>query len=151
MENKIAIFLLDDNQDTVDAIGALLNEYGYEVEKFTDYNKLMEALHDNVRICIIDFLLNQDKNGLQVIQEIVKKNEHCYFIMLSGQSEKSVVVEFVNSVYGGRYIEKGTNEEIVLVQYVKDFVAHIILISKIYGNIATMNNNFNKTLNQLNT
>lgn len=150
MENKIAIFVLDDDLATVEALGDLLNAYGYDnVHLFTDYNKLMEALNDNVRICIVDFLLKQDKNGLQVIQEIVKVHPYCFFIMISGQDKKSVVVEFVNSIYGGRYIEKGTNEEVVLIKYVKEFVAHIILVSKIYGGMAAMNNNIDKTLNQL--
>ena len=132
---NIAIFVIDDNEDMVDAIGELLKVHGFSgFHLFTDPNKLLDALHENVHICVVDYHLNASMNGLQVIEKVVERNPYCYFIMLSGTDDKSVPVKFVNMVYGGRYVEKGEkNTNDMIIKYLTEIVSHIHSVSDTYS------------------
>ena len=132
---KIEIFAIDDDpamRELIDNIFQLNKVENYRI--FAEPKTLLKSLTDDVHICIVDYILNNEMNGLDLIKEIVKKNPHTWFIMLSGQSDKSVIVEYMNSVYGSRYIEKGGNpplNESLIIQ-LNDIIRHIYFIDDFY-------------------
>lgn len=134
-QKDIEVFIIDDDKDLSEALGALLtNSIMNKVTVFNEPHALLEAMHHDVRICIVDYMLASDMTGLELIKEVVKKYKHCFFIMLSGQPDMHVVVDFMNNVYGSRYVEKASkNCETLLVYYVKDLIEHIGLLTKIYS------------------
>lgn len=138
-DEQIGIFILDDDEELCIVYQMLLKSNGYKnVKYFTDYKELLKALTPNDHIFIIDYDLKQEKNGLEIIKEILLVNPHAKFIMLSGQSDKSVVVEFNNLHYGGRYIEKGGNADTFIIDSVRDLVANIGLVERIYTGLGKL-------------
>lgn len=134
---KIEIFAIDDDKSVTDVLDIIFKMNGVENYRlFNDPNELLEALNDDVHICIVDYILNNEMNGLDLIKRVVKRNKHCWFIMLSGQSDRHVIIEYLNSVYGSRYIEKGErtplNESLMI--HLKDIIEHIYFIDDFYIN-----------------
>lgn len=142
---KIEIFAIDDDKnitDILDIIFKMNNVHNYRL--FNDPYELLEALNDDVHICVIDYVLGGEMNGLDLIKKIVQHNKHCWFIMLSGQSEKSVIIEYLNSVYGSRYIEKGGKVplNISLMEHMQDIIKHIYFIDDFYYNASRIKEGF---------
>lgn len=134
---NIQIFAIDDDKSMTDLLGEIFKMNNIENYKlFNNPHELLDSLTDDVHICIVDYILNYEMNGLDLIKEIVKKNPHCWFIMLSGQSDKKVIIEYLNSVYGSRYIEKNSviPLSVSLMAHLKDIVKHIYFIDNFYYN-----------------
>lgn len=133
---KIEIFAIDDDpgmRELISDIFKMNNIDNYRI--FAEPQHLLASLTDNVHICIVDYILNNDMNGLDLIKEIVKRNPHTWFIMLSGQSDQRVVVDYMNAVYGSRYIEKGSAAVPLhqsLIQQLNDIIRHIYFIDDFY-------------------
>lgn len=151
---NIEIFVIDDNPDMTECIKIIFDNAGIKNYRlFNDPDTLLEALNDDVHICVVDYLLDHDLNGLDLIKRIVKKNRHCWFIMLSGQTDFHVVVEYLNSVYGSRYIEKSSHVplSVSLVSHVKEIVEQIYFIDDFYFNAKRIQDSFNDLKNLLTT
>jgi FixJ family two-component response regulator len=133
MNNDILIFILDDDEMEAQELGFWLKENGYPNYKiFTVSKQLLENIDTNGRIFIIDYRLDM-YNGLEVIDKIKQVVPHCYFIMLSGMKDYSIVERFCNSVVRGRYVTKGepdTNDKII--RFIKEFVEDIQLMETFY-------------------
>lgn len=149
----IEIFIIDDNKDITDVLAIILNQNNIRNFKiFNNPYELLEALNDNVHICVVDYFLKSDINGLELIKKIIKKNRHCWFIMLSGQDDKRVVIDYVNSMYmGGRYIEKFGEHDLSssLIKYLKEMIEHIRYIREFYYNSNKILDGFNDLKNLL--
>lgn len=134
MKHKIQIFVLDDDEDITNVIGTLFEENG--INNFTLFNDpetMLKALNNDVHICIIDHYLRNSINGLELIKKINKSNRYCYFIMVSGVADKIIIVDYLNSIYGGRYVDKADRnfvEEILF--HTKDLMKHVNYIDKFY-------------------
>lgn len=131
----IEIFVLDDDESFCEIVlyklkaGGIMNK----ITTFTEPHKMIASLHDNVRLCIVDFILGSDLNGLDVIKKVVEKVPLCLFIMLSGQDDKHVVAEFVNSIRNaGKYIEKDIEGVDHLVEYVNELIDNIHIAYVMY-------------------
>jgi DNA-binding NtrC family response regulator len=147
---NIAIFVIDDEPDMANAIGEILKFNGiHNYHLFTDPDELLTALHDDVHICIVDYYLKNDLNGMDVIKKVVERNPHCYFVMISGQESKEVVIEFTNTTWGGRYIEKAKGDLTkILAKVVTEIINHIHCVDNIYSNIDRFKNLITSTKNQ---
>lgn len=131
----IEIFCIDDNKSITDCLTVILENSGRtNFRMFNRSEDLLAALHERVYICIVDYWLKETINGLDLIKIVVKKNPHCFFIMLSAQKNLEVVLEFMNSVYGGRYIEKTDDLVIKLPEVLTDAEQHLCIIHEIYQN-----------------
>lgn len=135
----IGIFVIDDDVATVEAIGKVLTDIGKKenVTLFTDPILMKNSIHKDIHICIVDFFLNHEMNGLDLIKAIVKINPYCYFIMLSGQEDKNIVIDYMNSVYGARYIDKSDSKQInKIIEYTNDFEDHIHHVKATYDTLS---------------
>lgn len=144
----IEIFVIDDDPEFIAAVGLVLQHNKIEnVTLFTRYEDLLKALKGNAYICIVDYQLRQNLDGIELIKKIVKENNHCWFIMLSGEAEKRVIIEFLNCVYGSRFIDKGdVNIYEKLIGYIKDITKQIhsiyYLIYNYYSNVDIIKEGF---------
>ncbi len=149
---NVEIFVIDDDKSTTDVIAVIFDQNGItNYRLFNRSEDLLAALTDDVHICIVDYKLKNDINGLDLIKKIVKKNRHCWFIMLSGQEDKSVIIDYMNSVYGSRYIEKaGTlplNFSIIF--HINEIISQIKFVDEFYSNVKRIENGFNDLKNLL--
>lgn len=135
--SKIKILAIDDDKGIRDVLKIIFDTNGVEdYEIFSDPNKMIEEvmLQNKIYICVVDYFLNSTSiNGLILIKEIIKVNRFCWFIMLSGQESKKVIIDFLNNVYGCRYIDKGDPEmSLALMKHVNSISEQIISIEKLY-------------------
>ncbi len=69
--SNAAVFVLDDDAETVNATRLLLERWGYKAESSQDWRDLLEA-HPDVVIC--DYEISPSKTGLDVLDELAQKN-----------------------------------------------------------------------------
>jgi hypothetical protein len=64
--------------------------------------------------------------------------------MLSGQDHKSVIIDFLNSVNGSRYIAKLGKEDMGkrLIKYINEITGHINFIDNFYYNVSRIEEGF---------
>lgn len=149
---RIEIFAIDDDESIIEVIDIIFKMNGIQNYRlFSDPYELLENLNENVHIVIVDYKLN-GMNGLELIKEIVKRNRHCWFIMLSGQSDKRVIIEYMNSVFGSRYVEKSGSIPLgeSLMMHVKEIIKHIYFIDNFYFNAARIKEGFHDLKKLLN-
>lgn len=141
METKIEIFVIDDDPDMIDVYKEILSDID-NVTYFTDPDMLLETLNDCVRICIVDYMLESRINGLQLVKQIAGKCKFCWFIMVSGQNDIHVIVDYLNSVNGSRYIEKGGEMKDILIKQINEIIEHIHFVENFYHNTAKIEQGF---------
>lgn len=140
MKDSIKIMCIDDDEAFIDALGLILemNKDITPVECFTDADKLLKALTSDVHICIVDYQLGGNINGLELIKLISEINHHCWFIMLSGihgKEREEVLMKFMNISHGSRFIEKGTaNTTNDLINCIGEIKRHINIVTDFYRN-----------------
>lgn len=131
----IRILGVDDDPAMTELIDIILKESGFKNYKlFNDPYKLLDELTEDVHIVIVDNKLNSDITGLELVKKIAKINKHCCFIMVSGDSHKSEIIDYMNSVYGSKFIEKGSASSLIitLVTHINEIVDHIHYIDAFY-------------------
>jgi two-component system OmpR family response regulator len=106
-ENQIfKVFIVDDDAVYLTALEKIISELSksnVKVYKFLNAKDLLNELHQNPGLIILDYYLSKDQkaeNGLQVLRKIKRKNEQAKVIMLSSQDQLAVAV---NSIKFGAY------------------------------------------------
>lgn len=134
---NIKIAVLEDNEDDSFFLRKLLKSHGIENVIFYDNPvSFAESIDSNVRILIVDHKLQGEKNGLDVIREIIDDDEYRYFIMLSGLEDFNVIYGFNQVVQHGVYILKGRPEsEDLIIKTIRNQVYYINIISETYNEI----------------
>lgn len=141
MEQSVNILtvVLDDERLILERIGAAFKEC--EVENYTLFNNPIDFLNnkfEDVHICVVDYLLKGYKiTGLDIMNEVLTKNPRCYVIVISAQTDISVVVDFLN--HGAyKYIDKLKNNFIdELILFVKAATTEVLRDLKFYQTLIT--------------
>lgn len=117
---NIAIFLIDDEKDMRFSLNAILRTS--EIQNYTIFSdpvKLIEALHQGVQICVIDFNLKNEINGLMLMKQILAINSYCRCIIMSGYEDAEMIKAFLNNG-AFRYLTKGEkNFDLNLINYIQ--------------------------------
>lgn len=107
---NIAIFLIDDEADMRFSLDALLRVSGISNYKiFSTPSELLEELHKGVQICIIDYNLKHEINGLSLMIKILHENSYCKCIIMSGYEEALMIKAFLNEG-AFAYLTKGEKD-----------------------------------------
>lgn len=119
---NILIYVLDDYQATLDAISISFDNAeirGYRL--FTSADDFIKSLNDDVHIAVIDYWLKgADVNGLQVCRLLLEKYPQCFVIIMSGQEDNDVIVDFLNSGADRYIVRKDAKWIEKLLGYVKE-------------------------------
>ena len=129
---NIAIYAIDDDTSMRLTLTAIFKQHN--VPNFTMYSnprELLEDLHRDVHVCIIDYDLNDsDYDGVTLMQAIKAKNSWCKCIIMSGYEEGAVIKRFLNCG-AFRYITKGEPHFLEhLMKYLND------ALTEVYDNIS---------------
>lgn len=84
------ILVADDNRDTADSMGMLLEMHGYEtMSAYSGSDALEKAQTRPPAVCIVDMLM-PDMNGDQVVRQLRKRQElgQTVFVALTGMNER---------------------------------------------------------------
>lgn len=120
------ILLAEDNQ--VDAIATteyLKNNLGdfdvHNVKSCVDLLEHLESTDTVYDVIILDHIL-EDEQSLKYIEKIIKKAKGAEIVVLSGQSDISVCIQYLNAgVYA--YLNKENNSYKNLVKNINDILA----------------------------
>lgn len=132
---NIATFVLDEDKKVLQAIAAALENEGIAYQVFRKLEPLMEKLHPDVHICIIDHIAG-DGSGLNAMKEVLKRNPQCFVIIMSPDCDTDSVIEFLNSG-ASRFVKKLSPEFISMVlKYVKEGIAEVNKVFDHYNRIS---------------
>jgi DNA-binding NarL/FixJ family response regulator len=110
-QNKISVFLVDDNDMFLQTLALSLNEQfksEIETESFTTGEDCLNKIQQNPElaadIVILDYHLNTDSknamNGLDILKKIKKINSRIVVVMLSAEDKINIATE---SIANGAY------------------------------------------------
>lgn len=133
----LQIFVLDDDEFILERVDSWFRE-----EKIMDYSlfkrpdNLLSNLNKWVHICIIDYKLNGDMNGLEAMSKIKEINPYCYFGLLTAIEDFNIAVEFNHLTMRGKIIPKWKFEEedtrSILINFIKTTKSDIEMINHTY-------------------
>lgn len=124
------ILVLDDNKDDLELIGHHFKKHGIiDFKLFSDDESFLKEINEEVIIVIIDHQISAIKNGLGVMKEVVKLNPVCYPIIVSGNDNPRIIMEYLNSD-AFRYVlkndEKYLDTIIIFVRQAKERINRVI-------------------------
>jgi len=100
------ILVVDDLEEQRELASAILNSMGYEVHLASGGREAIKYLRDNkVDLIVLDMIMEEDFDGLQTYQEIIKIHPGQKAIIASGFSETERVKQ-AEKLGVGRYIRK---------------------------------------------
>lgn len=128
-EINIATFALENDHDILTAIGDSLKKAGInEYRLFATSAEMLEQLHEDVHICVVDYHLEEERTGLEVMKAVLEHNPDCYVIGL-GEKVKidmDVLIAFINGD-GYRFVDKSNPMFLTqLIEYVEQAGAAIV-------------------------
>lgn len=108
---NIIVAVLDDHQPTVDLIEAILKaNTGTNYKLYTDPEKLLSELTNDLHICIIDHFLGSHLTGFDVVKMILNKNKSCWIIVMSGSEDLTILKNYVNNARVDYYLNKNDED-----------------------------------------
>ena len=116
---KTEILVIDDNVDIRFLICNILKEKGYTVRSATNYKQAFNEINSKLpNLAIIDIKLDKgDKDGIDLLKVLMKKDKSLPVIMISGHANVQVAVEAIR-IGAYEFVEKPFSSE-KLLNYVK--------------------------------
>lgn len=121
------ILFVDDNKllRTQTKINLENSDYDFEIDTASNVDEALDLIKEKKYDAIISDYMMEDRNGLDFLKAIRKKNEEIPFIMFTGKGDETVAQEALN-LGADRYIKK---EGDALSQYDKLAEALVEVIS----------------------
>ena len=116
---KSEILVIDDNADIRFLICNILEENGYNVRSAANYEQATKEINTKLpHLAIIDIKLDKgDRDGIDLLKQIVEKDKSLPIIMISGHANVQVAVEAIR-LGAYEFVEKPFSSE-KLLNYVK--------------------------------
>lgn len=111
---NIIFFVLDDDKDLLQLMEELIKKNGITNYKlFTHHEEFMQAITDDIHVCVIDHFLTGGLTGIHICHEIKRRNKDSFVIVMTGQRSFDVAIEYLNTC-ANRYIDKGKDNYLQL-------------------------------------
>lgn len=107
------VYAVDDEPDIADYVQEVLNEYGFEVEAFTDPTALLEAFQKKKPDLIVTDMKMPQMTGMDLLRKVRLTDTHIPIIFLSAFLTKEVLIEAIDQGVESA-IEKPIEEEVLL-------------------------------------
>ncbi len=116
---KSEILVIDDNADIRFLICNILKENGYSVRSAVNYDQAAREINTKLPdLAIVDIKLDKsDKDGIDLLKQIIEKDKSLPVIMISGHANVQVAVEAIR-LGAYEFVEKPFSSE-KLLNYVK--------------------------------
>jgi len=116
---KAEILVIDDNADIRFLICNILQENGYEIRSAANYEQAIKEINIKLpSLAIVDIKLDKgDKDGIDLLKLLIKKDKSLPVIMISGHANVQVAVESIR-LGAYEFVEKPFSSE-KLLNYVK--------------------------------
>ena len=112
---KSEILVIDDNADIRFLICNILEENGYNVRSAANYEQATKEINTKLpHLAIIDIKLDKgDRDGIDLLKQIVEKDKSLPIIMISGHANVQVAVEAIR-LGAYEFVEKPFSSEKLL-------------------------------------
>ena len=110
---QVRVLVVDDDLAMRESIHWTLTSVGYEVQAFASASECLQAIDAELPHCIVVDLLLPGMTGLRFCQEIVARNAHSTFLMISGHGDVVSAVE-VMKLGAIDFLEKPFSRELLL-------------------------------------
>ena len=109
------ILVIDDNPDIRFLVSNILEEKNYKVRTAANYDQAVLEINKRLPdLAILDIKLDKpDKDGIDLLKLIIKKNKNIPVIMISGHATVKVAVEAIR-LGAYEFIEKPFSKEKIL-------------------------------------
>ena len=109
------ILVIDDNPDIRFLVSNILEEQNYKIRTAANYDQAVLEINKRLPdLAILDIKLDKpDKDGIDLLKLIIKKNKNIPVIMISGHATVKVAVEAIR-VGAYEFIEKPFSKEKIL-------------------------------------
>ena len=116
---KSEILVIDDNADIRFLICNILQENGYTIRSAANYEQAIKEINSKLpSLAIVDIKLDKgDKDGIDLLKLLIKKDKSLPVIMISGHANVQVAVEAIR-LGAYEFVEKPFSSE-KLLNYVK--------------------------------
>ena len=94
--NRI-VYIVDDDEMVRDSLGMLLSSVGYEVHVFPDADAFLEQTLVSAGACILLDFAMPGRNGLQVQQELVRRQNQLPIVFLTAHGDVPTAVQAVKA------------------------------------------------------
>jgi FixJ family two-component response regulator len=81
------ICVVDDDDSMREALESLLKSVGFRTAVYASANEFLNAAEHNTPVCLILDVRMPEMNGLELQQELIRKNSHIPIIFISAHSE----------------------------------------------------------------
>lgn len=113
MAQKSVVFLVDDDPIVLDALGLFLESSGLAVRAFSSAQAFLEAYDPSFPGCLVLDIRMPGMSGLELQQELIKKNIDIPIIFLTGHGDIPMSVKALKAG-AVDFIEKPFNDEVLL-------------------------------------
>lgn len=120
---NIGMFILEDDAELHELIEMMLDETGFKNYSIhDDPDQFLAELDSDINICVIDHRLNSNLTGLDVIKKVKEKNKWSFVIIMTGQQDKSIVVDYLNAG-ADKYVDKSRK---TVTEYMDDLISKLL-------------------------
>jgi len=106
------ILLIDDEQDILNLISAILSSLHYKVSSFTDTQKAYESfLNTDYDIVIADMSM-KPISGIELLEQMKDEKPHIKTVLFSGYNENTVTETITVSSYDGYIMKPASRDDI---------------------------------------
>lgn len=94
---NILSLILDDDHDTLELIQGTLELQGITNFKiFQSVKEFLANLTADIHICVVDYYLDAQFNGYEILLKIKEKNKHSCVIIMSGMKNPDIIIQCLN-------------------------------------------------------
>jgi two-component system response regulator FixJ len=92
MADRSSVFVVDDDPDVRDSLQVLLHSHGYHVELFKSATGFLAAVGPDRHGCLVADVRMPEMDGLELQQELVKRNSRLAVIVMTGHGDVPLAV-----------------------------------------------------------
>lgn len=118
---KILSYVLEDDTEMLEMIERLMKAANInEYELFTKPEDMLMHIQSDIVLAAIDHYLDGKFSGLDILKEIKRRNPNSYVIIMTGQQNCKVVIEYLNSG-ANKYVDKNEKDYLSkLIEYMME-------------------------------
>lgn len=121
---NIGTIILEDDLEVHEIIKAMLQENGitnYQIHSTPE--EYLQHIDADINICVIDHKLDSGMTGFDVLKKVKQINKWSFVIIMTGQSDIEVVVQYLNAG-ADKYVSKSGR---TIIEYMDDLIEKLII------------------------
>lgn len=103
------IYVIDDQESVRDALGEMLNVFGFETEKFESADTFLKSVDGARPACIVADVKMPGTDGIELVRQLAKKNCALPVILISGHADIPMAVSAIKAG-AEEFIEKPVDD-----------------------------------------